>query len=256
MCCPGAKRPPASACRIIAVIAPNDLDRTAFLGRPDFWAMYYYTLLRTEDRESGEWVEPLFGVSDEQVSELYTSHFRVVDDPPWPNVYLPMPDGFGISVEFADDGDHYRLHHRGQNAPLRLGQTGAAEELPAFRWREIEQIAKTLAVTATSELHRKAGLLLLFPAAGLTGEDDRAAVSQALVAAWERLGVARKGRIGTLVDLCMDSVSCLVDWRNDPQLGWVNDDSYSRRNPLLAVKPYSRQEFALIRTFFRAAGVE
>src|SRR5688572_23036109 len=122
--------------------APDDLDRSACLRLHQFWGMYYYMLMETEDAAPSESMEPLFGVSEEEIQRLHLD-FKV-DDPPWPYVRLPMPNGDELRVEFGDDGEHYSLLHQ-RRPPLHLGQTGAAAELPVFRWPEIEQIARSVA---------------------------------------------------------------------------------------------------------------
>lgn len=233
----------------------HDLDRTNLLILPQFWGMYYYMLLDSEDTDSGEWMEPLFGVSKQEVGNFFTSHFTIEQDAPWPFIRLPLPNGYGIVVEFGDNGEHYSLHGTSER-PLHLGQTGAAPELPVFRWTEIVQIGKSVALTASNELLRNSGLLLLMPAVGLAPEDDRSAVRRTLVEAWLRLGVARKDGIETLVDRTMSAESWSDRWHKDPELGWVNQSDNSRRNAHASMPRYSAEQFHFIRRFFQSIGIE
>lgn len=225
----------------------DDLDRAEFLSTPAFWGMYYFMLLDIGDSAAAEWAEPLFGTSHEEVSRLHRESFEI-DDPPWPYIHVPLAGGFGVRIEFGDDGERYWLHSP-QAEPLDLGQTGAAPELPAFRWAEIERISAFLRSTPTNAITAEASLLLLLPAADLGANDDHYSVEQKLRLAWKEMGVAREEGIGTLVARSMTAATSAVRWRNDPRHGWVNDGEHSRRNPSRIVKPCTAEQFMLIRRF-------
>ena len=228
------------------------MDRTSFLANPAFWGMYYYDVLGPQPCDVSEGADPVFGPSYAQISGLYSDYF-VADDPPWPYIHVPVTDAYGITIEFGDDGVRYSLDlHQSQR--LTLGQTGAAPELPAFRWSEIERISDSLKPAAKNPVSQAACLLLLFQATYLTPDDDPLRAEGRLTSAWGQTGIAEGPAIRALAARTMMAARSSVRWRNDPALGWVNDGEYSRRNPHQGVKPYSAAQFAFIQRFFHSIG--
>jgi hypothetical protein len=229
------------------------VERSDLLGNPLFWAMWYYMHIGTEERDSAELMEPFFGLSNEEVNQFYVANFSR-DDPhaPWLSIKLPLPDGFSLSVEFAEtySEDRYTLSHADWNSSVLLGYHSGHFALPALRWNEVAAIGRCAALTSLDENHRRVALLLFFPGVYLTDMDTIAEVRSTLIAAWETLGLVKQTHIQEMVDQIIDGkVIDDLRWWRDPDLGWINDGRYSLRNPRTRMCEFDKAKFERISAF-------
>jgi hypothetical protein len=210
------------------------IERPELLSHSAFWAVHMWNVTRgpiaTADSDLAD---AAFNLPTDTIEEFYTRELS--DENQWPHFLVRLPRGFSIEVEYAnapeDNEVIYRISHGEWVSGIRVGKGGGHWMLPAFRWTELLQIARSIDETQAAGPAASQALLLLFPAAWLTGDDDLEEVRQHLHDAWIRLGLVPGVDTGLLVDQLIAASGSDVQWRRREGLGWVNDGENSYRNP-------------------------
>lgn len=224
------------------------------LRKPEFWATHYHELFGDEDHDSGEVVESVFGIPDQQLASYYFSLIR----PEAEAVHLSVElfGGYGADVEYVDCGDdgtevRYFLSRNEWDRRELLGYESPHFALPAFRWTEIDSLGRILERKSLTEA--ATAVLLLFPAVYLTGAGESAAAETALRRYWEALSLPSRafqhGAFNNVID--NRTVPNLV-WEQDPELGWINNWDYSFRNPKTLMTQFEPIRFRRVRLFVEA----
>lgn len=208
------------------------------LRRPEFWAVHYYGLLWDDEHDWSEMVERIFGVTADAANRFYADHLvHPDDDHQPPRILLPLFDGFAVRVDFVDGGEgdghevRYALDRETWQEPELLGYDSGHHALPAFRWVEIDALSRALRETGHTEVESATALLVLYPSVWLTRADDPAQVAKRLSEAWSALEFLRIRDPAALVSCCTAGTVDDLIWRQDVELGWINDGGYSLRNP-------------------------
>ena len=221
--------------------------RNEALSDPRFWAMHYYFLLGTDDVEACDLLEPFFGVTEKELDDCW-NEFHGAE---LLNLEVPIRSGFSIVVEYEGDPDpatNFCINHRDWAEPVCLGHSSAHAALPAFRWREVER-----AVDVVGGIHGTHAFLLCFPAVWIT-EDEGQLVRPTLVNAWKALAITRPDTIEEMVRQVVANNTVDVQWRQDPNLGWISDGGHSYRNPETRMCLFEEDRYAKVMAFF--AGIE
>jgi hypothetical protein len=228
------------------------LQRNDALTDPHFWAMHYYMLIGTEEADTGDFIEPFFGVSNKAVNDYFLREFaQRGPEEMWPYLEVPVRGGYTVQVEYAGTASETRFYvnHVGWPEPVCLGYESGHFALPAFRWCEVAAIGR-----AGTGIDAARALLLVFPTVWLRAEDERNRVQSALVEAWGELGVAKCEQFQEMIGQNMEHRTAEIRWWEDPQLGWINDGRYSFRNPKTLMCEFEEDRFTKVAAFF--AGIE
>lgn len=228
------------------------LLRNDALTDPRFWAMHYYLLIGTEEIDTGELIEPFFGVSNETVNDYYVREFDISGpEEIWPYLEVSVRDGCTVQVEYAGTASETRfyINHEKWSQPVCLGYESGHFALPAFRWSEVEAIRR-----ACAGINAARALLLVFPAVWICTVDDANEIRSALVEAWGQIGVIKSDRLEELANQIIEHRSAEVRWWTDPRLGWITDGQYSFRNPKTLMCEFYEDRFAKVAAFL--AGIE
>src|SRR5262249_50228104 len=137
----------------------------------------------------------------------------------------------------------YRVHRDGWERSICVGKGGRSWLLPAFRWSELLKLSN---VTISGH---GAALLLLLPSTWLTQEDDRAQVRNQLLSSLEDLQLPHSDE--PLVEQMVIDLQSETNWIENGQLGWINNEDNSRRNPKSRAC-LTQQEFSEVRNFLMA----
>lgn len=210
--------------------------------------MHYYMLIGTEEVDTGDFIEPFFGVSNKAVNDYFLREFdQRGSNEVWPYLEVPVRGGFTVQVEYAGTTSETRfyINHVDWPEPVCLGYESGHFALPALRWCEVAAIG-----SAGTGIDAARALLLVFPAVGLRAEDQRNTVQSALVEAWGCLTVAKPGRLQETVGQYMEHRTADIRWWKDPQLGWINDGRYSFRNPKTLMCDFQENRFTRVAEFF------
>ncbi len=224
------------------------LLRNDALADPRFWAMHYYMLIGTEEVDTGEFIEPFFGVSNEEVNKYFLREFNPRNlGEPWSYVEVTVSNGFAVRVEYTAENCETRflINHPDWQEAVCLGHESGHFALPAFRWSEVAAIGR-----AATGVDAARAMLLMFPAVWLRKEDGIEEVRATLVEAWSQLGVAMPNRLREMVEQTTGDANVGIRWWNDPQLGWINDGRYSFRNPETRMCRFDEDRFAKVAGFF------
>jgi hypothetical protein len=227
--------------------------QNAALTDPRFWAMHYYLLIGTDEVDSSELVEPIFGVSNQAVNEYFLDDFDGTGSREIRQyVEVPIHNGFSVQVEYAGEPDseiRLYLNHNNWPHPECVGFDSGHFALPAFRWCEVKSL-----YDAAKGLDAARALLLMFPGVYVTEEDKKEQVQSTLVDSWAQLHVADIKRLEETSKQIIDYRLVQVRWWQDPQFGWITDGQYSFRNPNTLMTKFAHDRFARVREFF--AGIE
>ena len=220
------------------------------LDLPVFWAIHYYLLVATEEQDSADLMEPFFGLSNQFTNDYYVEHF---DKTPCPYFRIPLPHGFAVEIEYAlepDSETRFIIDNDDWDSSIVLGYHSGHFALPALQWSEVVRIGTCISKTAETLLHRRSGLLLLFPGAYITQSDDTNIVKSSLCKAWDNLGLVNRTSIPQLVNNVIAYCSVATKWWRDAELGWINDSRYSLRNPNTRMCEFDPVRFKRLQDFF------
>lgn len=218
------------------------------LKNPAFWANHYYLLMADFEECDSVLLNRFFGLTEQVLEAFYRS---VVDKGP---LGMALGAGLGLALEYADcgeDGTEARFHITGEQPPFDevLGYESPSFALPAFRWEEIRQICASQADPARAAT---AGLLC-FRAAKLSNDKEAADATHHLLRWWDDMPWVRVYHAEQLVhNIVANSLWKNFAWRQDSELGWINDGDYSFRNPGTLMCPFSAERFENVRRFFSA----
>jgi hypothetical protein len=209
-------------------------------------------LIGTEEVDTGEFIEPFFGVSDQAVNDYFLREFdQRGPDEIWPYLEAPVRGGFMVQVEYAGTASETRfyINHVEWQQPVCLGYESGHFALPAFRWCEVAAIGRS-----GGGINAARALLLVFPALWLVAEDEGNQIPSTLVEAWGQLGVAKRERLEEMVGQNIDHRTAEIRWWQDVRLGWINNGRYSFRNPKTLMCEFDEDRFTKVAAFF--AGIE
>ncbi len=223
------------------------------LHRTEFWATHYEIVAGGEHRGSQEVIQAAYGIAAERLENYYFSLIQPEEEAYLITVQLVA--GFDVGVQYVDCSDdgtevRYSLGHADWTEREPLGYQSPHFALPAFRWDEVDLIAR--AVKRRSEEDAAIAMLLLFPSVYLVTNDNSMHVGQALLSAWQRILPASQS-IEELVRNALENQSdSELTWRKDPELGWICDGRYSFRNPKTTMTNFEPRRFARIRSLLDA----
>jgi hypothetical protein len=214
------------------------IDVTASLADPSFWALQMST--------SPESAWDVWDFTRREADELFVRFFkRHWDDGVWPFIRLPLDDLRYLEIEYAEV-EEMEAQDRvwigsGDGRRVLLGFESPHFSFPTLRIAELLMIANRL------NEHRSAPLLLL-RGAYLTAADKP---PKDAIRTWLQLvpAIPPESIPGILADLVKNVVPD-VQWRNDPELGWINNGVYSQRNPKREMPLLEKQDFQFIQWFF------
>jgi hypothetical protein len=237
-----------------AMTVEHQTDTEGVLRRPEFWATHYYNIVGNEHHESGELINVVFGLTNERLDEYYFSLVRPEERALL--ITVAVLRYYDVGVQYVDCHEHgtqvrYSLGHEQWPQRELLGYDSPHFALPAFRWAEVDLIAR--AVEQSSPDHAAMARLLLFPAVSLTRQDDTDVVTRTLLAGWKQLGLTHSGHEQALIRSAVENrLDPELTWSHDPELGWINDGIYSFRNPNTLMTRFDAKRFARIRDLWVA----
>lgn len=220
------------------------------LRRPEFWAIHYYNVVGTEERGSGEMIKAVFRLSGDQLNDYYSLLYKPEEQAHL--ISVPIVAGYDVGMQRVDCGENgeevrYSIGHKDWSEREPLGYESPHFALPAFRWAEVELIARVMERRSAEDA--AIAMLLLFPAVYLTRSDNPAEAERALLRAWKQLmppSPALEEMVRSAVENQTDSE---LTWSNNAELGWINNGRYSFRNPKTMMTSFEPRRFARIRSF-------
>jgi hypothetical protein len=222
--------------------APERVDVTHYLDAIEFWAMQLAFRFTSEQIE-----DPgleFLGISAERVDDWYESSISALQSlGRWPYIRLSLPESRYIELEMAasiEFQDRFWIGHLSGSERVLLGYHSGHFSLPAFRLEEVHWLA--------AHFEASPAPLLWLSATYLDGGVLPVAFAENLVS---RIPGASRAGIRPLAEALLQNitVSDLV-WSRHPTLGWVNNWSYSQRNPESPLSILSQSNFSYIRGFF------
>lgn len=224
------------------------VDITPELDDPRFWAMHIGLMLESDD-DSEATAGDYFGIEADAINEFYDSVLESAWNlGAWPFARLPVGSDAWVEVEFAADVEFQTRFRIGteSGARIQLGYDSGHFSLPALRWAEIAAIAK-----AGGE--RAAMLMLPGCREGSIAAFDEKAAREMIT----RL----PGFDASLASTAARSITahCAIEdlrWSRDQALGWINDSTYSQRNPKGLMTTLEPMDFEAVRRFFAAIDAE
>jgi hypothetical protein len=152
-----------------------------------------------------------------------------------------LPGGFRLKLEFTEEENLYLLTNSKWTSDVVMGFHSGHFALPAFRCREVLQIA-----AATD--WRSA--LLFYTGAYVTKDDHESEMIPFLASAWEHAGLVKSCESAELAHQLLElSMDAATTWHRDQQLGWINNGEYSYRNPKTRMVAFEPGRFLKLRAF-------
>lgn len=230
--------------------------RPDLLERREFWALHAWLVTRGPtsniDYES---VDSLFGFTEDHIYTFCKQETH--DEFAWPCFRVQLPSGYFADIDFCNLPDDccypFSINHSDWSAPIEIAVSMGNFFVPAFRWKELLAISEN-AIGSDQRKASSQALLLLLPVMWVTRDDDSTEIKHCLAQAISVLKLAKQSNIDFLAEKLIEALRADLRWRHDDKLGWVNDGSYSTRNPNRTI-PLSLEEFSRIREFFRAVGL-
>ncbi|MBK9143292.1 MAG: hypothetical protein IPM23_12390 [Candidatus Melainabacteria bacterium] len=228
------------------------IERNELLDDPRFWAILYESFIEaTTEDEFDDGCHRFFGCTADEVETLFSSLSSAGDPDSFPvyTVEMRLTGGFSVGLGlsmFPDSFDIPVFLREDADATL-IGIIGGAFMLPALRWCELAMLQDRLLLQDANTRSRM--LLMLYPCVYLTYEVDVEEVRASLLRALAESGIGATHRdelVARLTECGGNTV-----WREDPQLGWVNDSRHSLRNPEV---DYSEGAIASSRRLFAREG--
>ncbi len=192
------------------------------------WHLHYTLLV---DWEVGMSVAELFGLKNAEPDDSFFVEYEA-----------RMPSRDQVKVMFTSEDIQFAISTEGKL--MCFGVCSPASNLPAFRFSEVLSICDLM---DGEDSLKNAFLLLLAPACNDDDLTDMARLRDKLRMAWANIAPNPKVQ---LIDQIVDATCrASVQWRCDPVVGWVNNGSYSYRNPK---RPTSlpQSHFLKLKTFF------
>lgn len=226
----------------------------AEFAKREFWATHYCLLMTDFEQNDDALLERFFGIAPEPL----WAYDRALTRPPGATrpLVVALRNGFGLEVEYTDcgeDGTEVRYYVTGKHPAFRelIGYQSPSWALPALRWDEVKKIHGSLSDPGAAAV---AGLLAL-PAAFLTTDDKPQEVAACLTRWWSALPGEGPNCIDELVGNIVENIrNPELRWREHAVLGWINNSSYSFRNPHTLMCEYSDARFDHMRQFL--AGID
>ena len=198
------------------------------------WHLHYTLLV---DCEVGMSVAKLFGLENAEPDDSFSAEYEA-----------RMPHQRQVNVMFTSEDIQFAISI--DDRLMRVGVCSPASNLPAFRFSEVLSICDSI---DGDDPMKNAFLLLLAPACNDHDLAGIARLRDALRLAW--LSIAPNPNL-QLIDQIVDATCrASVQWFPDPVIGWVNNGSYSYRNPNRAT-PMPQNYFLMLKIFFDSIGGE
>lgn len=225
------------------------VDIDAELDEPVFWALELALYLDPHlDLDDGEAALRLFGVPVERQNE----YFRRTYADRWkhgvsPRIVAPIDADRYVELEVASGVEcqwRYWLGSHQEERRVLAGYQSGHSSTPAFRLEEIYWLARQW--QGTRYVHMPLLLMTVSYTAQIDAGLRAFTHAQAEAAPWVLPGRRAELESG----LCRMMVVREVRWTRDDRLGWVNNWTYSQRNPKSAMSVLQPDDFAFIERFF------
>jgi len=222
--------------------ATQRIDITQVLDEPEFWAMQAALHCMSEgvDDPAAEWL----GVRPDAANDWYESRVNShILAGRWPYLRVSLPESRYIELEMAGGVEYQDRVWIGQlsgSQRVLMGYHSGHFSLPALRAAEVSWIARSTEFGASN--------LLWLSTAYLEDATELLSLAESLVSHVPGLLYGKEGAMSQalLSNLVVDGLS----WTPDPGLGWVNNWSYSQRNPQSRLTVLKPRDFTYIRPFF------
>jgi hypothetical protein len=214
-------------------------DITSALADPAFWAIQM-----SLHAASDVLPDPLvaWGFSQEDETRAYQRLLELHwDAGVWPFVRLPINNRF-VEIEFAADVELQERIWLVDSAGRRvlMGYHSGHFSLPSFRIAEVMKLQKSWIA------HPSAALLLL-PGAYICTDDT---LPLDAVTEWvKKIPGIEAGYVPKLVESLLENRAPDLQWKLDERLGWINNSSYSQRNPDGPMSVLGLDDFRFIHQF-------
>lgn len=229
------------------------IERNALLDDPRFWAILYECFIEaTTEDDFVDGCQRFFGCTADEVGALFSALPRSGDPDSFPvyTVEMPLTGSFSVGIGLSMFPENFDipvfLKEAADEDATLIGIIGGSFMLPAFRWCELGTLQDRL--LSREPKNRSRMLLMLYPSLYLTEEVNVEEVRAALLRALEESDIGAfhcDELVARLIKFGSNAV-----WREDPQLGWVNDSRHSLRNPEM---DFSEGPIASIRSLFSKA---
>lgn len=213
------------------------VDVTDYFANPAFWAIQMSLHLGAQMTE-----DPLLAWGFCQADEvqayerLFESHWHAGV---WPYLRLPFGGAKFVEIEFAAGVEYQERLWLGDGNASRalMGYHSGHFSLPSFRIAEVLALGKSLTA------HPCAGLLLL-PGAYIGADEN---LPRDIVSEWvKEVPGVRSEFIPKIVESFLSNVVPELQWRFDERLGWINNWTYSQRNPRGSMSVLGTEDFRFI----------
>jgi outer membrane protein assembly factor BamB len=225
-------------------LMPKIEDWHAALRHPGFWHEYLASELDGDDgyRNGSALSRRLFGPSagfDSQAlfgrgeGDFAEGEVWDEDSDSGSVLTLRFPRGYKWCIAFSTEGIFHSLDHERMPQSLLLGYDDPHFHLPILRWPEVfELAAQTVYVGGRPETPLPSGVVmaLLAPVTYGTTEREVAYARRGLAEGLATAGLTTPDNADEAAEALVSHVGRVV-WRPDPALGWINNGTYSHRNP-------------------------
>lgn len=222
--------------------AARRVDISAALDEKEFWASELDLHFTSEDVDDPgfEWL----GVPPEASNEWYKTRIQQpILEGVWPYVRVELPSSRYIELEFAGGVQYQDRVWIGDGAGTRrvlLGYHSGHFSLPALRVEEVSWLARATDSAASN-------LLWLATAYVQEGVESLAFATRLA----SRLPGILPDNAGAAAAALIDNLTFeRLKWVEDGKLGWINNSSYSQRNPKSKLSVLKQADFTYIREFF------
>jgi hypothetical protein len=217
-------------------------DVSDALTQREFWAMQLHLHFVSDqvDDPSKEWLDVPSKKADRWYKTRIDSH---IAQGIWPYVRVPLPSSRYIELEMAggvEYQDRIWIGDQSGNRKVLLGYHSGHFSLPALRADEVRWLAEVT--------HSDASNLLWLAAAYMEEGTNLLPLATRLASQVPGL---RPGKASAMAEaLHRNREVTNLEWVRDPSLGWINNWSYSQRNPQSQLSILGKEDFAYIESFF------
>lgn len=211
-------------------------------AQPEFWASFLNESLSSEEEEPHQ---TFFGVSKASFHGFYEQHLKSHwQRGTWPFFRLALDQGRFLELECAAGVEYQWRYWLGAKDRRRtlLGYSSGHFSLPAFRHEELSRLV------VPGDVARSAFLLVCATAA-YTPDKQSPSVAYLRPLLETLPGVNAPADV-ILSALLKHITVPQLNWRQDPERGWVNDGGYSQRNPESSMSILEAHDFRFIRDTF------
>ncbi len=207
--------------------SPKVVDCDIWADCPEFWLQQLVVDCFSD--ELYEALLDLFEVSEEQHRSFVESH-GLDSIRSWPLIKIDCGQGYTLEYlhsNFPEDFDcRAYLDHPEWPSAVFVGSAGGNFQLPAFRWPEVQAIARSVKTNGHGPFARHA-ILVLWPLFYVTTDDDDRVIQPQFSDAL--LSVARNSAAIPRVIQERNVKVPSLRWQYKTDYGWSCPDSNSRR---------------------------